>query len=83
MVDRLSVTYPSVNSIEQHRTGQKPTEPGGRLPPVTTMLTLVANSRGMKLEGREVGAAHLGKRRSVCPGCDSQEVDCDGCDDML
>jgi hypothetical protein len=47
------------------------------------MLTLVANSRGTELERREVGAARLGKRRSVCPGCDSQEVDCDRRDDML
>ena len=47
------------------------------------MLTLVANSRGTELESREVGTTRLGNRRSVCPGCDSQEVDCDGCDDML
>ena len=45
---------------------------------VDPTLTLVANSRGTELESREVGAARLGKRRSVCPGCDSQEVDCDG-----
>ena len=50
---------------------------------VDQTLTLVANSRGTELESREVGAARLGSRRSVCPGCDSQEVDCDGCDDML
>jgi hypothetical protein len=37
----------------------------------------------MKLESREVGAARLGKRSAACPGCDSQEVDRDGCDDML
>jgi hypothetical protein len=35
---------------------------------VNPTLTLVANSRGTELEGREVGAARLGKRRSVCPG---------------
>src|ERR1700722_12180227 len=29
------------------------------------------------------GSSASGQRRSVCPGCDSQEVDCDGCDDML
>jgi hypothetical protein len=44
------------------------------------MLTLVANSRGTELEGREVGTARHGNPRSVCPGCDWQEVDCDGCD---
>ena len=52
-------------------------------PLVAAMLTLVANSRGTELERREVGAARLGKRRSVCPGCDSQEVDCNRRDDML
>jgi hypothetical protein len=58
-------------------------ERGERHLGVDPTLTLVANSRGTELERREVGAARLGKRRSVCPGCDSQEVDCDGCDDML
>jgi hypothetical protein len=43
----------------------------------------VANSRGMKLESREVGAARLGKRRSVCPGSDVQQVDGSCSDDML
>jgi hypothetical protein len=50
---------------------------------VDPTLTLVANSRYLDLESREVGAARVGYRRSGCPGCDSQEVDCDGCDDML
>ena len=50
---------------------------------MTVLLTLVANSRFLELESREVGAARVGYRRSGCPGCDSQEVDCDGCDDML
>jgi hypothetical protein len=50
---------------------------------MTAMLTLVANSRGTELESREVGAARLCKRNAACTGCDSQEVDCDGCDDML
>jgi hypothetical protein len=47
------------------------------------MLTLVANSEGVKLESRAVGAVRLCKRRAACPGCDSQEVDCDGRYDML
>jgi hypothetical protein len=50
---------------------------------VTAILTLVANSRGTELESREVRAARRGKQRSVYPGCDSQEVDCDRRDDML
>ena len=47
------------------------------------MLTLVANSRGLELESREVRAARVGYRRSIYPVCDSQEVDCGGCDDVL
>jgi hypothetical protein len=50
---------------------------------VNPTLMLVGNSYGMELESREVGTARLGKRRPVCPGGDSQEVNCLRRDDVL
>ena len=62
-----SNNWPSVSVIrelpfrKQHRLGRNPTVPGGRLPSVTTILTLVANSDGMKLESRESGSSASGQ----------------------
>ena len=47
------------------------------------MSGLVANSSGVELKGGEVGTAGLGQRDFIHPRCDSQEVNCDGSDDML
>jgi len=50
---------------------------------VDPTLTLVANSSGLKLQGCEMRASGFSQRCSARPGCDSQEIDCDGCDDVL
>jgi len=54
-----------------------------RLPLVTAMLTLVANSLRLELQSCEVGAASLGQGCIARPGSDPKQVD-SGCgDDML
>ena len=51
---------------------------------VNPTMTLVANSSGgLKLQGGKMGTSGLSQGCSARPGCDSQEVDCDGSDDML